>query len=47
MTHVHDPRAGLTQRLLYDDKGFLVAVESSSPNGGSQRVLVATDQVGN
>ena len=42
---MHDPRAGLTQRLLYDDKGFLVAVESSS-GGGLQRVLVATDQVG-
>ena len=48
MTHVHDPRAGLTQRLLYDDKGFLVAIETTSPNGngGQQRILVATDQVG-
>ena len=42
MTHVHDPRAELTQRLLYDDKGFLVAIETS----GGQRILVATDQVG-
>jgi len=39
LTHVHNPRAGLTQRLLYDHMGHLVAIETT----GDQKMLVATD----
>ena len=38
LTHVHNPKIGLTQRLLYDHLGHLVAIET-----GEQRMLIATD----
>ncbi len=41
LTHVHNPRSELTQRLLYDLRGHLVQIETAD-----QRILVATDQVG-
>ena len=41
VTHVHNPKASSTQRLLYDHNGHLVAVETAE-----QKLLVATDQVG-
>lgn len=41
VTHVHNPKASSTQRLLYDHNGHLVAIETSE-----QKLLVATDQVG-
>ncbi len=42
LTHVHSPKSGLTQRLLYDPlTGFVVAIET-----GEQRILVATDHAG-
>ena len=41
VTHVRSPRAGLTQRLLYDTDGHLVAIDTND-----QKLHVATDQVG-
>lgn len=41
VSHVHFPRTGRTFRLLYDDRKFLVAVETSE-----QRFYVACDQNG-
>jgi len=41
VTHVHNPKASSTQRLLYDHNGHLAAIETSE-----QKLLVATDQVG-
>ena len=41
VTHVQSPRSGLTQRLLYDEQGHLVALETKD-----QRLYVATDHLG-
>ena len=41
-THAHNPRSGLTQRLLYDHLGHLVQIETAD----QQMILVATDQSG-
>ena len=41
VTHVHNPKASSTQRLLYDHNGHLAAIETAE-----QKLLVATDQVG-
>jgi hypothetical protein len=41
VTHVHNPKSSMTQRLLYDHNGHLAAVETSE-----QKLLVATDQAG-
>ena len=46
LTHLHNPRSGLTQRLLYDQRGHLVAVETGGEDKDKQRILVATDQAG-
>ena len=44
LTHAHNPKSGLSQRLLYDHMGHLVAIESSATRG--QSVLIATDHLG-
>ncbi|XP_072158624.1 teneurin-m isoform X3 [Bemisia tabaci] len=41
VSHLHYPKIGTTFRYLYDEKGFIVAVETSE-----QRFYVATDQNG-
>ncbi|KAJ1529492.1 hypothetical protein ONE63_006265 [Megalurothrips usitatus] len=41
VSHVHFPKSGRTFRLLYDDRKFLIAVETSE-----QRFYVACDQNG-
>ncbi|XP_059078932.1 teneurin-m-like isoform X2 [Tigriopus californicus] len=41
LTHVHHPKSGLTQRLLYDENGHLIALKA-----GEQMLFVATDQMG-
>ena len=41
VTHVQSPRSGLTQRLLYDEQGHLVALETKD-----QKLYVAADHVG-
>ena len=41
VTHVQSPRSGLTQRLLYDEQGHLVALETKD-----QKLYVATDHLG-
>lgn len=41
VSHVHFPQTGRTFRLLYDDRNFLIAVETSE-----QRFYVACDQNG-
>ena len=41
VTHVQSPKSGLTQRLLYDDLGQLVCVETKD-----QKLYVAVDHMG-
>ena len=40
VTHVQSPKSGLTQRLLYDNQGQLVCVETKD-----QKLYVATDHM--
>ncbi len=44
VTHVHNPKSGLTQRLIYDplNEDHLSAVETSD----GQRIMIATDESG-
>ena len=41
VTHVQSPKSGLTQRLLYDDLGQLICVETKD-----QKLYVAADHMG-
>ena len=41
LTHFHNPKIGLTQRLLYDDLGHLIAIETKD-----EKMFVATGQDG-
>ena len=41
LTHFHNPKIGLTQRLLYDHFGFLVAIETKD-----EKMFVATSHDG-
>ena len=41
LTHFHNPKIGLTQRLLYDDMGHLMAIETKD-----EKMFVATGHDG-